>query len=99
MPELQKVPCWRPENTALVDCTHRDESHTMERPIPLYEYMVLASSLEAARTVMRFPFSSSYSRHCTNEDQIFWPQTRAVNPATSRVECHVKLPSAELMCQ
>lgn len=40
-------------------------ARTMERPMPLYEYMVLASSLEAPRTVMRFPLFSSYSRHCS----------------------------------
>ena len=37
---------------------------TMERPMPLYENMVLASSFEAALTVMRLPLFSSYKRHC-----------------------------------
>ena len=36
----------------------------MESPMPLYEYMVLAKSLEAARTVMRFPLFNSNKRHC-----------------------------------
>lgn len=40
---------------------------TMERPMPLYEYMVLASSLEAALTVMRFPLFNSKRRHCSKQ--------------------------------
>ena len=35
--------------------------------MPLYEYMVLASSFDAARTVIRCPLLSSYSRHCTKQ--------------------------------
>lgn len=37
----------------------------MDRPMPRYENMVLASSLDAPRTVMRLPLFSSYSRHCS----------------------------------
>ena len=37
---------------------------TMDSPMPRYENMVLASSLDAPRTVMRLPLLSSYSRHC-----------------------------------
>jgi len=45
---------------------------TIERPMPLYEYMVLASSFDAARTVIRCPLLSSYSRHCNK--QMFSPK-------------------------
>lgn len=38
--------------------------------MPLYEYMVLASSLEAPRTVMRLPLFSSYSRHCSTKRRV-----------------------------
>lgn len=37
---------------------------TMDRPIPLYENIVLDSSFEAARTVILLPLFSSYRRHC-----------------------------------
>lgn len=37
---------------------------TMDKPLPLYWYTVLASSFDAALTVILFLFASSCSRHC-----------------------------------
>ena len=37
----------------------------MDKPLPLYWYTVLASSLDAARTVILFLFASSCNRHCS----------------------------------
>ena len=47
-----------------------DGSLTTDSPRPLYEYMLLANSLEAAVTVMRFPLLSSYRRHCSTADSV-----------------------------
>jgi hypothetical protein len=40
----------------------------MDKPMPLYENITFASSLEAAPTVILFPLFSSYNRHCEGED-------------------------------
>lgn len=46
------------------------DSLTTDSPRPLYEYMLLANSLEAAVTVMRLPLLSSYRRHCSTADYV-----------------------------
>jgi hypothetical protein len=56
----------------------RSPSLTMDRPMPRYENMVLASSFEAPRTVMRLLLFSSYSRHCAR-DQAGMDQRRCMH--------------------